>query len=46
MEEFWTFSDGAIGPSYYAMRRLLQILEVCFDIMEVCFDIIFIFQST
>ena len=26
--------DGAIGESFFAMRRLLEILEVCFEILQ------------
>ena len=26
--------DGAIGESFLAMRRLLEILEVCFEILQ------------
>jgi hypothetical protein len=32
--------DGANGTTFFAMRRLLEILRGCFDISEVCFDII------
>ena len=41
VQEFWrTSSDGAVGPSFFAMRRLLEILQKCYEILEVCFDII------
>ena len=34
VEEFWrTSSDGAIGASFFAMRRLHEILQRC---LEVC----------
>ena len=38
VQEFWgTSNDGAAGTSFFAMLRLLEILQECFDIMEVCF---------
>jgi hypothetical protein len=44
VQEFWTTSsDGAVGASFFAMRRLLEILQKCFDFLKVCFDIIFVF---
>jgi hypothetical protein len=33
--EFWTTSND--GASFFAMRRLLEILQECFDSLEVCF---------
>ena len=36
VQEFSTTSNDAVG----AMRRLLAILQECFDYLEVCFDII------
>ena len=34
VEEFWkTSNGGAVGMSLFAMRRLFEILEVCFDII-------------
>ena len=44
MQEFWsTSSDRAVtvGASFFAMRRLLEILQRCFHILEVtvCFFI-------
>ena len=46
VQEFWrTSSDGVVGPSFFAMRRLLKILQGCFDISEVCFDIISAFVT-
>ena len=39
VEEFRTNSSD-VGASFFAMRRLLDILQ---DILEVCFDIISIF---
>ena len=39
VQDFWrTSSDGADGEAYIAMRRLLEILQECFDIFEVSFD--------
>ena len=32
-----TSSDGVTGASFFEMRRLLEILQDCFD-LEVCFD--------
>ena len=44
VQEFWkTSSDGAVGASFFAMRRLFEILQRCFDILEVCFNILFAF---
>ena len=34
-----TSSDGAVGASFFAVRRLFEILRRCY-ILEVCFDII------
>ena len=46
VQEFWrSSSDGAVRPSFFAMRRLLEILQECFDILEVCFDIISVFAT-
>ena len=46
LQEFWrTSSDGASGSSFLAMRRLLEILQGCFDFLEVCFDIISVFAT-
>ena len=40
VQEFWrTSSDGAIGASFFAVRRLFENLRRCFYILEVCFDI-------
>ena len=39
VQELMTSSDG-IGTSFFAMRRLFDILEECFHFLEVCFDII------
>ena len=33
-------SDGSVGLSFFAIRRLFGILHGCFNILEVCFDII------
>ena len=38
LQDFWTSSNGAVGTSFFAMRRLLGILKKCFDSLEVCFD--------
>jgi hypothetical protein len=47
VQEFWmASSDGAVGASFFAMRRLLEILQNCFDFLEVCFDIISFFATT
>jgi hypothetical protein len=41
VQEFWTTSsDGAVEASFFAMRRLLEILERCFGFLDVCFVII------
>ena len=38
VQEFWrTSSDGAVGASFFAMHRLLEILQRCSDIFNVCF---------
>ena len=45
VQEFWTSINGTVGASFFAMRRLLEILQGCFDFLEVCFDIISAFVS-
>jgi hypothetical protein len=36
VQEFWrTSSDGAVGATFFAMGRLLKILQECFNISEV-----------
>ena len=42
VQEFWrTLSDQDVGASFYAMRRLFEILQGCLNLFEkVCFDII------
>ena len=36
VQEFWeTSNDGAVGTSFFAMLRLLEILQECFDTLEV-----------
>ena len=46
VQEFWrTSSDGDVGASFFAMRRLFEILHRCLDGLEVCFDIISIFAT-
>ena len=36
VQEFWrTSSGGTVGESFFAMRRLLEILREFFDILEV-----------
>jgi hypothetical protein len=41
VQEFWsTSSDGAVGASFFAMRRLFKILQKLSVTMKVCFDII------
>jgi hypothetical protein len=43
VQEFWkTSSDGAVGVSLVAMRRLFEILQKC---SKVCFNIIFVFVT-
>ena len=38
VQEFWTTSiDGAVKASFFAMRRLLGILQRCLFFLEVCF---------
>ena len=44
LQEFWRTSSDA-EPSFFAMRRLLDILQSCFDILDVCFDIISVFAT-
>ena len=40
VEEFWrTSSDVQVVTSFFAMRRMLEILQQCFGSLEVCFDI-------
>ena len=35
VQEFWrTSSDRDVGISFFAMRRLFEILNVCFDIIS------------
>ena len=42
VQEFWrTSSDGAVGASSFAICRLLQILQDCYDKLKVCFDKLF-----
>ena len=39
VQEFWrTSSDGTVGASFFAMLRLHDILQVCFNDLEVCFN--------
>ena len=38
-----TSSDGDVGASFFALRRLFEILQICFKILNVCFDIISFF---
>ena len=46
VQEFWrTSGDGIVGTSFFAMRRLLEILQGCLDILEVCFGFISIFAT-
>ena len=48
VQEFWRISsDGAVGASFFAMRRLFKILQECFDFFDVChgFDIISVFAT-
>ena len=41
VQEFWRTSSD-VEPSFFAMRRLLEILQRC---LEVCFDIISVFVT-
>ena len=46
VQEFWrTSSDEAVEVSFFAMRRLLEVLQKCFDFMEVCFVLISVFAT-
>ena len=46
VEEFWrTLTDGAVGVSFFKMRRLLEILKQCLNMSEVCFVIIPVFAT-
>ena len=38
IQEFWRTSSD-VEVSFFAMRRLLEILQECFDDFDVCFDI-------
>ena len=45
VEDFWmTSCDGAVRASFFAMRRLLEILQRFFGILGVYFDIISFFR--
>ena len=44
VQEFWTSSDGAVWASFFAMRRLFEILDGCLSFWKVCFDIIFVLR--
>ena len=43
VQESMTSSDGAVGPSFFEMRHLLQILQAFFRFLGVRFDIISFF---
>ena len=45
VQEFWTSSNGAVGASLIAMRRLFEILLGYFRFLNVCFDIISVFVT-
>ena len=46
VQEFWrTSSDGTVGASFFAMCRLLEILQGCFDLLEVRIDFISVFVT-
>ena len=46
VREFWrTSSEGAIGASLFAVRRLFKILQECLNFSKVCFDIISVFVT-
>ena len=36
---------SSVGASFFAMHRLLEILQGCFDILEVCSDFIPVFAT-
>ena len=40
-----TLREGTVGGSVFEMRRLLKILQKCFDTIEVSFVIISVFMS-
>jgi hypothetical protein len=42
VQELWRFSSD-VGTSFFAMCRLLKILQRCFDSLEVSFDIFSVF---
>ena len=45
VQEFLTTSsEGAVGASFFAMRRLLEILQECYGFL-VCFDNISVFAT-
>ena len=46
VQEFQTSSNGAVGTSLFAMRRLYEILLKCFRLFNVCFDIISVLRLT
>jgi hypothetical protein len=45
VQELWTTSSDGVVASFFAMRRLLEILQGCFDSLEVCFDNISFFAT-
>ena len=48
VQEFWrtsSDSDGGFEASFFAMRRLFELLQDCFDILEVSFDIVSVFAT-
>ena len=46
VQEFWrTSSDGGVGASFFAVHRLLKILQKTFEILEVCFIIISVYAT-
>ena len=45
VQEFRTSSNGAVGASFIAMRRLLETLLGYFNFLNVCFDIISVFAT-
>ena len=46
VQEFWrTSSDGSVGVSFYAVRRLLGILDGCSQLLPVCSNIISFFGT-
>ena len=43
VQELMTSRDGAVG-AFFEMRRLLEILQGCFNFLQVCFELISVFS--